>query len=53
MVINLIHNNDPDIPEFPRATLLGSTWVEGKPLARTYSPSSICKVVPCCAYLLS
>jgi len=29
MVINLIHNNDPCIPDFPRATLLGSTWVDG------------------------
>ncbi len=30
MVINLIQNNDRGIPEFPRASLLGSTWVEGK-----------------------
>jgi LacI family transcriptional regulator len=30
MLINLIHNNDPGIPRFPRATLIGNTWVEGK-----------------------
>ena len=34
MVINLIHNNDPGIPEFPRATLLGSSWVNGKTARR-------------------
>jgi len=30
MVINLIQTTEPGIPEFPRATLLGNTWVDGK-----------------------
>jgi len=30
MVIGMIHNNERGIPLFPRATFLGSTWVEGK-----------------------
>ena len=29
MVIGMIHNGERGIPLFPRATLLGSTWVEG------------------------
>lgn len=30
MVVGMIHNNERGIPEYPRATLLGSTWVDGK-----------------------
>jgi len=30
MVINLIYNGEKGFPEFPRATLIGSTWVNGK-----------------------
>jgi len=30
MVLGMIHNNERGIPIFPRATLLGSTWVDGK-----------------------
>jgi LacI family transcriptional regulator len=30
MVIGMIHNNELGIPDFPRATLVGSTWVNGK-----------------------
>ena len=30
MVINMIHNHPSGPPEFPLATLIGSTWVEGK-----------------------
>lgn len=30
MLIGMIHNNESGIPEFPRATLVGSTWVAGK-----------------------
>ena len=29
MVIGMIHNNECGIPGFPRATLVGSTWVDG------------------------
>ena len=34
MVVGMIHNNECGIPLFPRATLLGSTWVEGKTVRR-------------------
>lgn len=30
MVISMIHNGERGIPSFPRATLIGSTWVDGK-----------------------
>lgn len=30
MVISMIHNNMRGIPPFPRATLLGSNWVDGR-----------------------
>jgi LacI family transcriptional regulator len=29
MLVGMIHNNERDIPLFPRATLIGSTWVNG------------------------
>lgn len=29
MVINLIYNGEKGFPEYPRATLIGSTWVNG------------------------
>jgi LacI family transcriptional regulator len=29
MVVSQIHNNDTGIQEFPRATLIGATWVDG------------------------
>jgi DNA-binding LacI/PurR family transcriptional regulator len=37
MVIGMIHGNETGIPVFPRATLIGSTWVDGgtaRPLSR-------------------
>ena len=34
MVVGMIHNNERGIPLFPRATLLGSTWVEGRTVGR-------------------
>jgi LacI family transcriptional regulator len=30
MLVGMIHNNERGIPAFPRATLVGSTWVDGK-----------------------
>ena len=30
MVIGMIHNNEHEIPLYPRATLIGSTWVDGQ-----------------------
>jgi LacI family transcriptional regulator len=29
MVISMIHNNEAGVPSFPRATLIGSTWMDG------------------------
>ena len=29
MVISQIHNNETGIPKFPRATLIGATWIDG------------------------
>lgn len=29
MLVGMIQNNERGIPEFPRATLIGSTWVDG------------------------
>ena len=29
MVISLLHNNEIGVPTFPRATLIGATWVPG------------------------
>lgn len=30
MVVNQIHHNETGVQEFPRATLIGATWVDGK-----------------------
>lgn len=30
MLIGMIHNNEHGVPPFPRATLIGSTWIDGK-----------------------
>jgi len=30
MLIGMIQNNESGIPAFPKATLIGSTWIEGK-----------------------
>jgi LacI family transcriptional regulator len=29
MVVSQIHNNEPGVQEFPRATMIGATWVDG------------------------
>jgi LacI family transcriptional regulator len=29
MLISMIHNREKGVPEFPRATLIGSSWVDG------------------------
>ncbi|MGC3990658.1 MAG: LacI family DNA-binding transcriptional regulator [Chthoniobacteraceae bacterium] len=29
MVIGMLHNNERGVPQFPRATLVGSTWMNG------------------------
>ncbi len=30
MVVSQIHNNETGVQDFPRATLIGATWVDGK-----------------------
>ena len=30
MVISMIHNNEHRVPDYPRATLIGNSWVNGK-----------------------
>ncbi len=30
MVISMIHNNERGVPDFPRATLISGTWVDGQ-----------------------
>jgi LacI family transcriptional regulator len=34
MIIGMIHRNQIGVPEFPRATLIGSSWVDGKTVSR-------------------
>jgi LacI family transcriptional regulator len=35
MVVSQIHNNEPGVQDFPRATLIGATWVEGTTVRAT------------------
>jgi LacI family transcriptional regulator len=37
MVINMIHHHTPGVQPFPRATFIGSTWVDGKSVKRKAS----------------
>jgi LacI family transcriptional regulator len=37
MVVGMIHHGVRGIPDFPRGTLIGSTWVEGSTVSRYYS----------------
>ncbi len=34
MVVSQIHHNEAGVQEFPRATLIGATWVNGKTVCR-------------------
>lgn len=34
MIVSQIHNNETGLQEFPRATLIGPTWVEGASVSR-------------------
>lgn len=34
MVVSQIHNNETGVQEFPRATLIGATWVDGASVCR-------------------
>jgi LacI family transcriptional regulator len=33
MLISMVHHNERGVPEHPRATLIGSHWVDGKTVA--------------------
>jgi LacI family transcriptional regulator len=34
MLTTMIHNGERGVPPFPRATLIGPTWVEGRTVER-------------------
>lgn len=38
MVIGMIHNGESGVPHFPRATLIGGTWVDGKTVQAMPAP---------------
>lgn len=39
MLIGMIHNNESGIPDFPRATLIGTTWVQSQTTSPQAAPS--------------
>jgi LacI family transcriptional regulator len=41
MVINMIHHHTTGVQAFPRATFIGSTWVEGKSVRKRISTNAI------------
>jgi LacI family transcriptional regulator len=41
MVVSQIHNNEPGVQEYPRATLIGATWVDGKTVRNVAQPSKV------------
>jgi LacI family transcriptional regulator len=40
MVISHLHNNECGVPEFPRATLIGASWLPGKTVKRVRKPAT-------------
>jgi LacI family transcriptional regulator len=40
MVVGQIHRNESGIPEFPRATMIGATWVDGQSVRRQSAAAS-------------
>ena len=47
MVISMIHNGEQGVPNFPRGTLVGSTWIDGKTArARFPAPGGSAKSGP-------
>lgn len=40
MVVSQIHNNETGVQEFPRATLIGATWVEGTTIRAQSEPAA-------------
>lgn len=40
MVVSQIHNNEVGVQEFPRATLIGATWVDGRSVRSPAAPPS-------------
>jgi LacI family transcriptional regulator len=39
MVVSQIHRNEAGVQEFPRATLIGATWVDGPSVRRQEWPA--------------
>jgi LacI family transcriptional regulator len=29
MLVSMLHHDEPGVPAFPRATLIGASWVDG------------------------
>jgi len=46
MVVGQIHHGESGIPLFPRATLIGASWVEGQSLRRQTDPSAPSRAAP-------
>jgi LacI family transcriptional regulator len=34
MLVSMLHSGEPCPPPFPRATLIGGTWVDGKTVTK-------------------
>ena len=45
MIVSQIHNNETGVREFPRATMIGATWVEGSTV-RIQSPKTAPQRLP-------
>ena len=41
MIVSQIHNNETGVQEYPRATLIGASWVDGKSVRQQVSPPSL------------
>ena len=39
MVVSQIHNSETGVQDFPRATLIGATWVDGASVRKQSAPS--------------
>jgi LacI family transcriptional regulator len=46
MVVSQIHNNETGVQEFPRATLIGATWMDGTTVGRPPAPPAPPKARP-------
>jgi LacI family transcriptional regulator len=40
MLVSMIHNNESGVPDVPRATLIGSRWVDGRTVRAQFPPAA-------------